>query len=86
VAVINYRGNAGAPLSTPKMYCCYSVDDIIEPINSLYKRFVKDNDRKLFVIGFSMGASILTNALSRMTEPQDPQISGAIVNSCTFNI
>jgi len=86
VAVINYRGLSNATLSTPKMYCCYSIEDVIEPIKSVYKKYVQEDNRKLFVVGFSMGASILTNALSRMTEPEDPKIAGAIVINCPFRI
>ena len=63
---INYRGLAGAKLKTPKMYSCYSIDDIKEPLESIYHRFCKNSDQKSFVLGFSMGASILANSLAKL--------------------
>lgn len=33
-----------------------------------------------------MGASVLTNAISRMIKPEDPKIAGAIIINCPFRI
>jgi len=72
VAVINWRGLPDCKLSSPKMYYSYSIDDFIEPITSIYERFIKDQDYKLFCIGFSMGSVVLSNTLSRLIGPNAP--------------
>lgn len=59
VVVINYRGLAGAKLVTPKLYQGASIDDIIEPIKHIQKKY----KAKYFAIGCSMGGNILANAL-----------------------
>lgn len=41
VIVINYRGLAGAALTTPRIYGCASTDDIREPLLSIHSRFCK---------------------------------------------
>ena len=59
VAVINYRGLAGAKLVTPKLYEANSIMDIIEPIRHIQKK----HKAKYFAMGCSMGGNILANAL-----------------------
>lgn len=34
--VINYRGLAGAELTTPELYCIDSYEDILEPMKHFY--------------------------------------------------
>lgn len=78
--VINYRGLAGASLTTPRMYSCASTADVKEPLVSIYERFCKNSNQKAFVIGFSMGASILTNALAEIDkEYKTPLFDGACI-------
>lgn len=61
VVVINYRGLAGVKLKTPKMFCCDSWQDVLEPMTHVYNKYKKD--RKYFAIGCSMGGNILGNLL-----------------------
>ena len=61
---INYRGLAGAKLTTARMYCVASKEDVIEPLLSIHKRYCKNSNQNNFVIGFSMGACVLGNALA----------------------
>ena len=64
VAVINYRGLADAPLTTPRLFCADSWQDILEPMQHIHAKYVAPHlSRKTFAIGFSMGANILTNVL-----------------------
>lgn len=84
---INYRGLAGAKLTTPKMYCAASIDDIAEPLQSIYERFCKGHDQKSFVLGFSMGASILTNALGKLDSKNGhAMFDGACIIQAPFRV
>lgn len=87
VVVINYRGMAGAKLTTGRMYSSASTDDVKEPLLSIYERFRKNSSQKCFVIGFSMGASILTNALAQIDrEHNGPLFDGACIVQAPMKI
>ena len=60
VVVINYRGLCGAKLTSPRLYCSYSYEDIQEPIVSLHEKYP---EKKIFAVACSMGANILTNMI-----------------------
>ena len=77
---INYRGLAGAKLNTPRIYSAASVDDIKEPLESIYQRFCKNSQQKSFVLGFSLGASILANSLAKLDQVHGgPTFDGACI-------
>jgi predicted alpha/beta-fold hydrolase len=59
VIVINYRGMAGAKLTTDKLFSSNSVDDILEPMRYYYDRY----QVKAMAIGCSMGAGLLANII-----------------------
>ena len=61
VIVINYRGLGDAKLETPRLYSCYSYQDVLEPMTAIYDKFCKNQNRKAFAVGCSMGANILAN-------------------------
>ena len=63
VCVINYRGLAGAQLATPRVYCAMSTSDFIEPMQYVYQKYCKDQNRRCYAMGFSLGSMILTNAI-----------------------
>ena len=82
VAVINYRGLADAELTSPSLYCADCWRDILDPMKHIYAKFVKGRDRKVFAIGFSMGANILANLLGHITDGShegEIEIHGACV-------
>lgn len=77
---VNHRGLAGAKLTTARMYCCGAIGDIVEPLLSIYERFGKNSDQKCYVIGFSMGASMLANALGIIDREHDgPLYDGSCI-------
>lgn len=41
---VNHRGLADAKLTTPRMYCCAAISDVIEPLLSIYERYGKNSD------------------------------------------
>ena len=63
VVVINYRGLAGAQLTSPKLYSSTSWQDVAEPMSYIKSKYCTDQNncinRKLFAIGISLGANIL---------------------------
>lgn len=68
VAVINYRGLAGAKLTSPKMWTAESWEDVLEATQVLFKKYVNGTNRKVFAVGFSMGANILSILLGHISD------------------
>jgi len=66
--VINYRGLAGAPLTTPRLYTANNWEDILEPMQHVYDKYCKGQNKKAYAIGLSMGANILGNMLGYQGE------------------
>ena len=56
VVVINSRGLAGCPLTTPHLYSWNNTQDIREPVQEIYKKYVEPFGRKFLAIGCSLGA------------------------------
>lgn len=75
--VINYRGLAGAELTSPKFCCSSSFMDVLEPMRYVYDKYCRDSDRKVFAIGGSMGANILANLIGH--EGKDCFIDAAFI-------
>jgi len=69
VAVINYRGLAGAKLNTPRLYTANATDDVREPIKWIYEKYIKQpagspiKEAPVVAMGCSLGASNLANVL-----------------------
>ena len=63
VAVINYRGLAGADLMSPRLFHAGCHEDILEPMKYIYEKYGRGTGRKVFAIGCSMGGGILANLL-----------------------
>ena len=61
--MINFRGLNGIELKTPKLYNSIAVDDILEPMTYVFDKYCRDQNRKAFAVGCSMGANILANLL-----------------------
>ena len=81
VAVVNYRGMAGSKLTTPLLHGFNSTGDIAEPLRYIYDNHCKGTKHKTFVLGFSMGAIILTNALAKIDRENGgkPTFDGALI-------
>ncbi|KAL6927711.1 hypothetical protein ACO0SA_004334 [Hanseniaspora valbyensis] len=65
VAVINSRGCARTKIVTEKLFSAYSTDDLREVVNTKLK---ENPDRSIYMIGFSFGATILSNYLGEEGE------------------
>ena len=62
MVVINYRGMAGIPIRTAKMYNAADCDDVIEVIDYIKQEYCMEGTtqvRRLVGVGISMGSSIL---------------------------
>ena len=68
VVVINYRGLASAPLTTPRLYTANGWEDVLEPMKYIYEKYCRPHNRKAFAMGCSMGAGILGNLLGHEGE------------------
>ncbi|XBW36430.1 hypothetical protein QEN19_002008 [Hanseniaspora menglaensis] len=65
VAVINSRGCARTKIVTERLFSAYSTDDIREVVTAKLKENAK---RHIYMIGFSFGATILSNYLGEEGE------------------
>jgi predicted alpha/beta-fold hydrolase len=68
VVVINYRGLAGAPLTTPRLYTAYSWEDVLEPMKFVYEKYCVPEGKQAFAMGCSMGSGILGNLIGHLGE------------------
>ena len=66
--VINYRGASDVALTSAKLYCAGSVDDLRQPLKYLHEKYCRlggggggDRPTDLYLIGNSMGANITAN-------------------------
>jgi predicted alpha/beta-fold hydrolase len=58
--VVNFRGAAGVPLTSGKIYWMNIWQDIKEPVDYIHQRYPKS---RLYAYGVSLGASMLVNYL-----------------------
>lgn len=77
VVVINYRGLAGMKLTTPKLYYSYSTQDVRDPMQQVFNQYCRPVSRKVYAVGCSLGANILSNMLG--LEGERCFLDGAIV-------
>ena len=66
--MINTRGNGGIKAQDPRIntFLPYkSVNDVKEPIVHIFEKYCKNQGRKMFVLGFSLGANKLCHALNK---------------------
>lgn len=60
--VLNSRGCARTPITTPQLFCAIWTEDIRRFVRILHK---EQPGRRLYLVGFSLGASILANYLGQ---------------------
>lgn len=79
--VYNNRGLGGLPLSTPRLYCALSHDDLAEVVEALGARAP---DAPLFAVGISLGGLILAQYLVQWGARA--HIAGALVVSSPLDV
>lgn len=82
VVCINFRSCSGEPNDTLRFYHLGFTDDLL-----LYLDLVKDDNRPIYVSGFSLGANVLLKALGELKERavDDYNIKGAAVFCAPMN-
>ncbi|KAF8798005.1 AB-hydrolase YheT [Phlegmacium glaucopus] len=80
-AVINFRGCAGVPLTTPLLYSAGHTDDTRQALMYIAHRYP---NAPLLGIGFSLGANVLTRYLGE--EGAQTRISSACVLACPWDL
>lgn len=87
VVVLNNRGLAGLPLTTPRVCCAADTEDLEYVIFQIKKT---KPDFPLIVVGISLGGIILTNLLCKMGEQGNGNLNdmilGAAVISTPWNL
>jgi predicted alpha/beta-fold hydrolase len=58
--LINHRAGSNTPLTSPMLYCAKSSWDTREALNYIHKQYP---DKKIYAIGISLGANILSHYL-----------------------
>jgi predicted alpha/beta-fold hydrolase len=65
VVIIGYRGTSGMKLTSGKLYNLYCWEDIKEPLDDIYEKHAKTQNRKLHGYAVSMGGNILGHYMTR---------------------
>lgn len=79
--VVNARGCAQSQITTPILYNARATWDVRQTVNFLREKFP---NRKLFGMGFSLGANIITNYIGE--EGENCKLDAAIVVSNPWNL
>ncbi|TBU42161.1 AB-hydrolase YheT [Dichomitus squalens] len=79
--VVNYRGCAGTPVTSEKLYHCGNTDDARQALMYISHRYPK---AKLIGLGFSLGANILVRYLAQEGE-QSRLIAGCALG-CPWDL
>lgn len=79
--VVNFRGCAGVPLTTPQLYSAGHTDDIRTALLYIASKYP---DAPLLGIGFSLGANVLTRYLAQ--EGDRSRLSAACILGCPWDL
>lgn len=80
--VLNSRGCASTPITTPQLFCAVWTDDIRRFIRLLRSEEDPNNRRRIYLVGYSLGASILANYLGQQgfeTSEPESRVDAAMV-------
>ncbi|WWC66635.1 uncharacterized protein I206_100538 [Kwoniella pini CBS 10737] len=80
-AVINFRGCAGVPVTSPQMYSAGTTMDLASAVHFLRHRYPSS---PLHGIGFSLGASVLSRYLGEVGESS--LLSSGIILGCPWDL
>ncbi|TYJ51641.1 hypothetical protein B9479_007775 [Cryptococcus floricola] len=79
--VVNFRGCAGVPVTSPQLYSAGTTSDLALALHHIASRFPSS---KLLGIGFSLGASVLSRYLGEYG--QDALLSSGVVLGCPWDL
>lgn len=79
--VVNYRGLRKVSLSSEKLYCFASVDDVEEAFDLVFN---ENPSSTFFAIGISLGASLLCNYVARCKN--SCRLKGAVCISAPYDL
>ena len=65
LVIVNHRGCSNSKLTTPRFYCAGTTNDLEQAVDYIHSIYPK---RDIFLLGFSVGANILTNYLGELGE------------------
>ncbi|KAK6905284.1 anon-23da protein [Kwoniella mangroviensis CBS 8886] len=80
-AVVNFRGCAGVPVTSPQMYSAGTTMDLAIALHHLRHKYPSS---PLFSIGFSLGASVLSRYLGEAGESS--LLSAGIILGCPWDL
>lgn len=63
--VVNFRGCAGVPLTSPQLYSAGHTDDIRQAVTYISHRYPK---APLLAVGFSLGANVMSRYVAQEGE------------------
>ncbi|KZT05358.1 AB-hydrolase YheT [Laetiporus sulphureus 93-53] len=79
--VVNFRGCAGIPITSPQLYSAGHTEDIRVAVYHITKRYPR---ALLLGLGFSLGANVLTRYLAE--EGENSRLSSACVLACPWDL
>ncbi|KAA8913558.1 hypothetical protein TRICI_003162 [Trichomonascus ciferrii] len=78
--VLNSRGCARTRITTPQLFCGISTDDVRRLVRLVHK---EQPNRRIYLIGFSLGAAIAANYLGQ--EGEDTAVTAAALLACPWD-
>ena len=63
--LLQYRGSSGLEMTSPLLNHVGQYEDVIQVVNYIHDEYCREIDRKIFTVGFSMGANWLGMALCK---------------------
>ena len=86
--VVNFRGAAGVPMTSPKLYWLNTWEDVQEPIDYIYEQYAIDESgrrvRNMFAYSVSLGGSMVALYLSKVGNKTP--LNGAVLYVIPFNL
>ncbi|KZT72311.1 AB-hydrolase YheT [Daedalea quercina L-15889] len=79
--VVNFRGCAGVPVTSPQLYSAGHTEDIRAAVYYIRKRYPQ---APLLGLGFSLGANVLTRYVAE--EGEDCRLAAACVLACPWDL
>jgi predicted alpha/beta-fold hydrolase len=88
-AIVNFRGAAGVPMTSPRLYWNNTWEDVQEPVDYISKKYCCDSvtgkkQRNLYAFSVSLGGAMLGNYLCKVGSKSP--LDAAVIYVVPYNI
>lgn len=75
---MQYRGYSDIKLTSPMTMGCGQWKDVYEVVSYIYNEYCRATNRKLFVMGFSLGGNWVALALAKKSEEMKKMVTACV--------